>query len=516
MDTLQQLVTLALLGSERSVQGAPGQVAPKTAGELGSLIEDISNQTTTTGLQILRTAGVLALARSAGFQPATTTISIEAPSFRESAPLPKALLDSLPDLFRDSPLRLQLDALKAFIHANATLPAGIQPLLFDLGRKQPVLQASLKAVAGESGRWLAGLNTEWAYLLEDPELDQNLWDNGSREQRLDFFIHLRARDADKARELLSTQLGDMDARERSGLVDALRTGLTTNDEVLLETLLRDRSKEVRSSAASLLGTLPGSRYVQQMMERVQACIHSERKLLRTAIKLEPPEVFDPAWKADAIEENRPANEPLGQRAWWLLQLTRNLPLAWWETQLALSPADLLKWAAGTDWNLALLRAWYAGVMREANSQWASAFLQHKLPKDFFWNPFELIGSLPVTGRESFWLAQWNNGHKQMARGLLLNRIVTGIGLEGDSPSPAFVRQLLSTIKQELPEDHSKWDYELRASIVEFACVIPAELLDEAGEGWPMDNPATQFFSETLSRLLRVIQQRKLLFLLSTT
>lgn len=511
MDALQQLVAQALLGSERSFQGLP-----KAPGEFGALMDAISSQTPAPELQILRAAGAFGLAQLAGFQPASATISIAAPSLGEATPLPKPLLDSLPELFRANPLRLQLDALKTFIRANANLPAGIQPLLFDLGRKQPGLQSNLKVLAGESGRWLAGLNSEWAYLLEDPELDQTLWDNGSREQRLDFFIHLRSSDADKARELLGTELSNMDARERTGLVDALRTGLNSNDEPLLETLLRDRSKEVRSSAAGLLGALPDSRYVQQMIERVQTCIRTERKLLRSVIKLEPPEVFDPAWKADGIEENRPANEPLGQRAWWLFQLMRNLPLAWWETQLALSPAELLKWAATTDWNLVLLRAWYGSVLREANSLWANAFLQHKLPKDFFWNPFELIESLPTADRESFWLAQWDNGHKQMARGLLLNRIVTSIGPQGDSPSPAFARRLLATLKKELPEDHSKWDYELRTSIVEFACLIPTALLDEAGEGWPMDNPATQFFSETLSRLLQVIRQRKLLLLLPTT
>ena len=257
MDALQQLVAQALLGSERSVQGLP-----KAPGELGALMDAIADQTPAPELQILRAAGAFSLAQIAGFQPAITAISIEAPSPGESTQLPTPLLDSLPDLFRDSPLRLQLDTLKTFIHAKAALPSGVQPLLFDLGRKQPALQSSLKALAGESGRWLAGLNTEWAYLLEDPALDQTLWDNGSREQRLDFFIRLRTGDADKARELLTAQLADMDARERTGLVDALHTGLNSNDEPLLETLLRDRSKEVRSSAAGLLGTLPGSRYVQ--------------------------------------------------------------------------------------------------------------------------------------------------------------------------------------------------------------------------------------------------------------
>lgn len=511
MDALQQLVAQSLLGTERNFQGLP--TAP---GALGLLVENIANQTAAPELQILRTAGVFSLAQLAGFLPGkTANIAIESPAIIKSTPLPKPLLDCLPELFRTSPLRLQLDALKTFISADTLLPSGILPLVLDLGCKQPALRPSMKRVTGESGRWLAGLNHEWSYLLEDPALDQSLWDNGSREQRLAYFTQLRTRDADKARALLSAQLADLDARERASLVDALHTGLSATDEPLLENLLRDRSKEVRSAAASLLGTLPNSRYVQQMKERVKACISHERKLLRTVIKLEPPEVFDPAWKGDGIEENRPANEPLGQRAWWLLQLARNLPLEWWETQLSLSPTELLKWAAGTDWYLALLRAWYPAALREANAAWADALLEHKFPKEFVRNPFELVVLLPIAEQEGFWVALLNSGHKQLSRGALLGRLVETIGLEGNPPSVALCRRIIATIKQELPEDHCKWDYELRSTLVEFACRLPVELLDEADEGWPMDNPATQFFSETLSRLLLVIRQRKLLLLLPT-
>lgn len=512
MDALQQLVAQALLGTERSFQGLS-----KAQGELGHLLDDISNQTPTPDLQILRLAGVFGLAQLAGYQPLDKPgINIDPPSLPTSAPLPKPLLDSLPELFRDSPLRLQLDALNTLIRARIALPAGMLPLVFDLGRKQLTLQPGIKQLAGDAGRWLAQLNNEWSYVLEQETLDQHLWNNGTREQRLDFFTRLRTSDANQARELLATQLTEMDARERVSLVDLLTVGLNAHDEPLLENLLADRSKEVRSSAAGLLGRLPNSRYVRQMIERVRACISQERKLLRSIIKLEPPQVFDPTWKADGIDENRPANEPLGPRAWWLLQLARNLPLSWWEKQLALSPTELLKWAASTEWHLALLRAWYPATLREANGAWANALLEHKLPKEFSWNPFELVVFLPVHEQEGFWLALLDRDHKHISRGTLIARLVDVIGLEGQPPSVALSRRILATIKKELTEEHSKWDYELRTTLVEFACRLPVELLDEAGEGWPLDNPATQFFSETISRLLRVTQLRKLLLLLPTT
>lgn len=85
-------------------------------------------------------------------------------------------------------------------------------------------------------------------------------------------------------------------------------------------------------------------------------------MLRVA--LDAPEAFLPEWKADALEETKPKGEKLGQRAWWLYQIVAAVPLDWWQTQLQATPVELLRWAGKTDWQEALLRAWYHAVLRE--------------------------------------------------------------------------------------------------------------------------------------------------------
>lgn len=76
--------------------------------------------------------------------------------------------------------------------------------------------------------------------------------------------------------------------------------------------------------------------------------------------VEPPESFDPEWKKDLLEEKKPQYEEFGPRAWWLYQIGRCVPLAWWEAHTGLSPEALIDWAQKTDWRNVLLRSWLGG------------------------------------------------------------------------------------------------------------------------------------------------------------
>jgi hypothetical protein len=107
--------------------------------------------------------------------------------------------------------------------------------------------------------------------------DITLWENGTLEQRKLFLGRLRETDPDEARSLLQDGFAQLDARERAGLLEAITTGIGPADEDFLETLLGDRSKEVRQLAASLLARLPSSRYLARMAGRMAACLKQERK-----------------------------------------------------------------------------------------------------------------------------------------------------------------------------------------------------------------------------------------------
>ena len=58
-----------------------------------------------------------------------------------------------------------------------------------------------------------------------------------------------------------------------------------------------------------------------------------------------PRAADPEWSSAAIDVARPQNDALGERAWWLYQLVRQVPLRWWCEHTGMDAAALLAWAA---------------------------------------------------------------------------------------------------------------------------------------------------------------------------
>ncbi|MBK8755434.1 MAG: hypothetical protein IPL99_29070 [Candidatus Competibacteraceae bacterium] len=298
------------------------------------------------------------------------------PAETRRIPTHRSLISALRHIFEDGPERLRVEALRRLTDAGYGVPPRLLISLLQHGKSNSALRPFMAQAVGQHGRWLADLNPDWRYLApsSDETPDPQSWETGTLEQRQQFIGWTRRRDPAQARTLLSAAMGEMDARERAKLLETMRMGLSADDEDFIESLLRDRSKDVRQIAAGLLAILPGSRYVQRMIERLTPRLKNERKLLRRKLTLEPPEQFGADWKQDALEENRVQSEALGERAWWLYQIARAIPLAWWEQQTGLSAAELLQWAKGSDWSLALLRAWHEALLRELNAAWAESLL----------------------------------------------------------------------------------------------------------------------------------------------
>lgn len=505
MNALQQLANQVLLGTERR----PPDLAQIT-GPIGDLAVAASTPDTPVEVQVLRRAGIYAVCGRAGHVPMRTGDSLPPRCADESA----ARLDdpdwraALSAVLGEGPDLLRAEALRRLAEHGAVLPPSLLPAALALAQKTPALRQAVAASLGERGQWLARQNPDWQIALAAaaaPELE--LWDHGSLEQRKALLAQLRAVAPDAARERLAAGFGEFDARERAQLLETLSLALGPGDEVFLESLLADRSKEVRQLAASLLAALPASRYVMRMASRLGACLSTQRKLFRTVWQLDPPEAFGDDWKADAMDATRAKSETLGERAWWLYQLVRAVPLAFWVSHTGLSAAELVQWAKASDWAEAVLRGWGEALTREAPPEWIEALLAtadapmlSALRTDWI----TLIEYLPAARREAHWRPLVQN--RQRALGDLLGRIN-----QSAAPcSAAFARLVLKEVRDLLVSDAGKWDYALRKTLPEFICLIPLECLDEAGQHWPLDKPDTQYFSETLARVLAIAALRKTL------
>lgn len=513
MSLLESLAVTALLGTRKQ---KPAALAVE--GSIGTLLDAIAGSSATDEAILLRTAAVLDICQQAGWVAADAGTTATPPAPMDSLALPPpTAVPLLTQVFAEGYERLGQLTLLQLARRQLRLPPSLLADLLEKARRDSALRHLLAPVLGERGRWLAERNPAWQVQAIDRTAapDEEAWDFGNFDQRVAYLSALRARDPAAARDRLAAALKELDARERAALVRALATGLTMDDEALLERLRGDRSKEVRRAAIELLALLPASSYLRRMAERLAQCVTFPRpeaesgglkglfkcvaKVISTepALHIEPPESFFAGGKDDQLEEAVPAGEGLGQRAWWLYQLVAVSPLQWWCEHSALAPRELVTGAGLTDWDEAMVRGWYQATLREGDAEWAAALLDRLSPKGThlsrsFLDSQPLIALLPLTERERHWLHIAANVVERSALSLseLLDQIVTAVPVEAP-PSADFCRQLLPHLRNWMSQPRSAHDYNLRQAMRAFATLLPLETFAEARRGWPAD--------ETLSR-----------------
>ena len=270
------LTMQALLGTDKRPPELPADDS-----EPGRLTQAIAatrdSSENAEALRLLRAAGVQAVCGLAGYLPPRADSALPEPCPPEPrASVDKAaVIDVLRQVLSSGSDRMRLEAFRLMLGAGKVLPPALLPQALELGRRTPSLRGPIALIAGERGRWLGGRNAAWNLFATNAEneLAPEVWDNGTLMQREAYLKSLRAQDPAKARERFETASASFDARERAAFTGCLGEGLSAADEAFLETLLeKDRSKEVRQAAASLLVRLPESGYVRRMGERLAACI----------------------------------------------------------------------------------------------------------------------------------------------------------------------------------------------------------------------------------------------------
>ncbi|WP_246083385.1 DUF5691 domain-containing protein [Nonomuraea diastatica] len=270
--------------------------------------------------------------------------------------------------------RLLAEWLAAAAATGRRVPPYALPELLERGRRDRSIRVHLGVLAGQRGRWLAGLNPAWAYLLEEPTGET--WELGSAADRRAHLRRVRSADPARARRLLESTWESETPDDRAEFAEVLADGLSMDDEPFLEQALDDRRREVRQAAANLLTRLPGSRLSQRMAERARACVTIAGKV----ITVEAPGSCDRAMERDGVRAKPPRG--IGERAWWLQQIIARAPLAIWGHP----PARLLQMTI-LDWDAEVKAAWVRAAVLQKDPEWARAM--------FGWDPIaDLLECLP--------------------------------------------------------------------------------------------------------------------------
>ncbi|MBM3792463.1 MAG: hypothetical protein FJW31_00020 [Acidobacteria bacterium] len=380
MTPREQLADAALVGT---AQQAFTKAQPTGAAELDAALARATNWLDAAALMVCHAA--------AGAMPANLPASA-APAAADLRPIAAAHLEAV--LRERKPL---LPEWLSLANEAGRRPAPERiPMLLDAATADRALRAAAAHAAGPIGVRLAELHEAWAWVRAAGEANEALWETGRIDERLAVLRAVRAQDAEKSRAMIDAIWSSENADVRRQLIDALGgPALTMDDEPLLEAALDDRSVQVRAAASALLSTLPGTRLVARMRERIGARVTLKREGLlgrKRILDVELLEAPDAAAQRDGLDKKPPASKELGARGWWTLTALSAIPPSEWCARFELQPADLVDAAVKGQWQPLFLSAWATAACRYADATWLESLIPH-MPSPLLFTP------LPPAARE---------------------------------------------------------------------------------------------------------------------
>ncbi|ROP33080.1 SWIM zinc finger family protein [Couchioplanes caeruleus] len=339
------------------------------------------------GCSLLEAAATALVYRRAGTAPSTSHPPVAPAPAETGPPVPSAAGDRLLRLLgggapggAQQAQELLAQWLCAAAAHGGHVPPESLPALLDAGRRNGVIRPAIGRVAGERGRWLAGLRPEWQWLREEASGraaadDPTVWQTGTGGERLAHLTRLRATDPAGGLALLRGTWPAEAPEDRARFVGALGTGLSLADDEFLETVLDDRRKEVREAALYLLRRLPGSGLGRRMAARALAAVTLERRALgRDRLAVTPPADVTAELRRDGVAA-QPARGT-GVQAWLLEEVVAGTALSTWTTAFGRGPSAVVDLARGNDWESALLHGWAKAAIVQAEPEWASALVHN--------------------------------------------------------------------------------------------------------------------------------------------
>ena len=323
---------------------------------------------------LLEASALLGAARCAGAL-AEGPLPASDPAPADSLPLaPPRAIAVLRQLLAAESRPLLPEWIERCTQHGARIPPFFLRTLFELTAGEGERALLLRAI-GERGRWLARQNPDWAWVqAAEPVPGEELWDTGTADERIACLWHWRRHEPARATALLEKTWDDEAPEFRTRALETLRTALAPTDEPLLTRALADRRKDVRSTAQTLLASLPDSGFALRLRTRAGQVLTLHRGLLGRKLEVTLPPAFDTAWRSDAIEEKPPAG--VGEKAHWAGQILRLVPVRHWTEKFNLDPPALIGLAAkSSDWADLLLGAWFRAACLHRDSAAAAALIR---------------------------------------------------------------------------------------------------------------------------------------------
>jgi hypothetical protein len=504
MQTWDELLATAVVGTEQREL----KLAVRDDDELGQLLAHINNADREGSL--LTAAAVLALYRSAGVAPPVDTQPAPEACAPDEKQRGSAASGQHLALMLDGQFREVLpEWLAAMNTAQRRVPEESLPALLDHGLADPGLRNMITAVLGQRGEWLAAQNPDWLYANRRDE--KEVWETGSREERLLLLENVRSTDPAKARELLATTWPEESAKDRVAFLEKLAIGLNAGDEQFLNEALHDRSVEVRRVARTLLAGLPSSDFSRRLQALVKPVMSFKKPLIGKArIEVALPNDDPVAWlKANDVEIGSPpqnTTRSFGPKAWYLKEVISLVPITHWSKLWAKSPLAIVKAADESEWHESFILGFVTAVQRDRDPDWIEALVAFTASDPKQTPLLELVRYLPASRLEALSL----RALESQADGLSDGHPAFHLLLAHRSAwSDQLSRSVVSSIKTRIAKGHDNTvDWQTKSALKKFARYVSPALYDELAAGWPTDSVSWSNWSKGVDAFQSLLAFRR--------
>lgn len=296
---------------------------------------------------------------------------------------------------------LLTEFLSVLAESEQRIPDQYLPTVLARGAKTTALRAAILPVLGQTGKWLANQNSEWAYATEDAatfEGLQALMRTLPHTKRQPLLRQLRRTKPELARDILHSQWKSTSNADRAAYIKVLSDGLSIGDEPFLEQALDDRNNVVRRKAAELLAMLPESQLCQRMINHAEGFLNWEpedenRIVVRFPTEITPQLVRDGVMIRKLRDESR-------VRAYQMKEMIGAIPLSHWTMTWQASPDEIIAAARSSRWPRTMKQAFVIAAERQRDVAWAKALLADD---KFGVSSIRLINLLPIEECEAILL-----------------------------------------------------------------------------------------------------------------
>jgi hypothetical protein len=376
-DRWSSIISLATLGTNRA-RTSPDKVWPS---------EGLPLPAGTTERTLLRAAAVSYLSQISGTRIASVATAAEEPApTLEDKVVNENAAWRLARMLNGEHRNLVPEWFALAARGRWVLPPHWLPAVLD--RLQVHERASASPVLGRRALWLARRNPEWKVSGVAHEPSEERWVNGTLAERRLELAGMRAIDPAKARTWLegTWQTDPPDARAAFLETILHAPGLSASDEPFLESALDDKRKDVRAAAVECLCRLPGSAHARRNLERLYSLVTLEArgggllgKLKRRRLTIQLPDALDKESVRDGVSAKPPAQQKIGERAYWLMQRVSMAPPAHWCERFDCDIQTFLDAAAATDdYPTDLFLALCEAARRHQDAPWIAALCNRTL------------------------------------------------------------------------------------------------------------------------------------------